>query len=615
MVSGDINRKVSVILAADVVGYSKHMEENENETVKSLRRCETILRNLLKKHEGNLFNTGGDSFLIEFPSAVGAVLCAVNFQKEIKINNEKPDVIIPLAFRIGINSGDVVKQGKNYLGDGVNIAARLEALSQKGGVTISKNIYDYVKGKTEFKYNDLGVQKVKQNEFHAFDILIDSSHRRKLRSKKSPLPIIVFCTLILAIIISAITYLQIYKKDQNIFYTESNLPVILIMPFKNLTNSASENFNLGDAITEGISAMLQKYNSTVLLSSSTGYFIKDSNFTNKEIFDKYGVNFLINGSAQRVGSQIRVTTELLELETERVLWTERFDFLENEFFKMQDKISLEIVEALDVGPTMENSVITSSNFKNFDDYILQQSMIRYLRQASKEGWYKANSLYEKLLLSEAPEANKALMGGYLHLVKLLSGLSEDKQEDVKKIIQLSDTALSLQKDHNTHTLKAIIEANITRNCEAALYHSEQVEKLNPSARSINIVGVAQVTCGKYDSGIKNLSKALSLIRNDTDYNITKNLMMSYMLTGKYEEVVQIGNLTLQDKAPEIYILMAYAENKLGNERNAKKLINQQNRFSNSLNTETLKVRLSSIARAHGQYFEQVYSELAALGLN
>ena len=92
-------------------------------------------------------------------------------------------------------------------------------------------------------------------------------------------------------------------------------------------------------------------------------------------------------------------------------------------------------------------------------------------------------------------------------------------------------------------------------------------------------------------------------------------MMSYMLTGKYEEVVQIGNLTLQDKAPEIYILTAYAENKLGNERNAKKLINQQNRFSNSLNTETLKVRLSSIARAHGQYFEQVYSELAALGLN
>ena len=160
------------------------------------------------------------------------------------------------------------------------------------------------------------------------------------------------------------------------------------MPFKNLTNSASENFNLGDAITEGISAMLQKYNSTVLLSSSTGYFIRESNFTNKEIFDKYGVNFLINGSAQRVGSQIRVTTELLELETERVLWTERFDFLENEFFKMQDKISLEIVEALDVGPAMENSVITASNFKNFDDYILQQSMIRYLRQASKEGGIK-----------------------------------------------------------------------------------------------------------------------------------------------------------------------------------------------------------------------------------
>ena len=178
-----IDRKIAVILVADVVGYSKHMERDENATIKSYSACEKILNNFLKKYKGSVFNTGGDSVLVEFPSAVNAVECGVAFQNEIKKRNASDKTDIKLEYRIGINMGDVVNKDGNLIGDGVNIAARLEALAQTNGITISKSVYDFVVPKTKMTFNDLGVQKVKQNEFHAFDILLDPSQKRKLNTK------------------------------------------------------------------------------------------------------------------------------------------------------------------------------------------------------------------------------------------------------------------------------------------------------------------------------------------------------------------------------------------------------------------------------------------------
>ena len=174
-----INRKIAVIFATDVVGYSKHMEADESETILNLRECEAMLMGLFGKHDGRLFNTGGDSFLAEFPSAVSAVECAVEFQNAIKTRNNSEHTTVKLEFRIGINSGDVVKVKDNLLVDGVNIAARLEALAQTGGITLSKSVYDFVKGKTFHEFNDIGLQKVKQNEFHAYDLILDGLETRK----------------------------------------------------------------------------------------------------------------------------------------------------------------------------------------------------------------------------------------------------------------------------------------------------------------------------------------------------------------------------------------------------------------------------------------------------
>ena len=154
----NINRKIAVILVADVVGYSKHMEKDENSTLRAYSECEQILKHLLERKQGMIFNTAGDSVLVEFSSAVNAVECAVDFQDKIEQRNKSSETTTKLEFRIGINVGDVVSREGNLLGDGVNIAARLEALSQPNGVCISKSIYDLVVPKTKMTFNDVAIE-------------------------------------------------------------------------------------------------------------------------------------------------------------------------------------------------------------------------------------------------------------------------------------------------------------------------------------------------------------------------------------------------------------------------------------------------------------------------
>ena len=204
----EIDRKIAVILVADVVGYSKHMEKDENATIKCYNECEKILNKLLKKYKGSVFNTAGDSVLAEFPSAVNAVECGVDFQSEMKKRNDSDNTDVKLEFRLGINMGDVVKKEDNLIGDGVNIAARLEALAQPNGISISKSVYDFVVPKTKMTFNDLGVQKVKQNEFHAFDILLDPSQKRTLKTKSSSMiPVIGAVAAALVIMVVGVFYL------------------------------------------------------------------------------------------------------------------------------------------------------------------------------------------------------------------------------------------------------------------------------------------------------------------------------------------------------------------------------------------------------------------------
>ena len=218
-----IDRKIAVIFVTDVVGFSKLMEKNEDQTLKSFRSCREILDNLFKEHGGRVFNTAGDSVLAEFQSAVSAVVCASEFQKLISERNSSVSEDSEMHFRIGINMGDVIVEGDNLYGDGVNVAARLEALSQPGGVCLSKSIHDFVNKKTEFLFNDIGEQRVKNTDVHAFDLALNNLEKREAKKEE--------------------------RLDDD--SDDGKPPAIAVLPFKNLSNDEEQEY-FADGITEDI---------------------------------------------------------------------------------------------------------------------------------------------------------------------------------------------------------------------------------------------------------------------------------------------------------------------------------------------------------------------------
>jgi len=374
--NSEIDRKIAVIFIADVVGYSKHMERDENATIKSYSACEKILNKLLKKYKGSIFNTGGDSVLVEFPSAVNAVECGVAFQNEIKKRNASDKTEIKLEYRIGINMGDVVNKDGNLIGDGVNIAARLEALAQTNGISISKSVYDFVVPKTKMTFNDLGVQKVKQNEFHAFDILLDPSQKRTLKTKSSSITPIIGAVAAVVIIVIGVFYFigqDTGSKKANLVQEESREKVlgktILISPFQN-KSGLKEFDSIADGISDHLISSLSPTTLLKILPRKQSQFAKEKNFTLDEIQSNLGASFVLDGGITASKEKFRVTIEMIDIKEDEVIWSSTQEFNVSNLFEAQDRLEFIVRRAIQANLTMgENlSKYTASSFSNSADY-------------------------------------------------------------------------------------------------------------------------------------------------------------------------------------------------------------------------------------------------------
>ena len=370
MSSSDIDRKIAVIFATDLVGYSKHMEKDEDATLRGLRECNKIIEPLIKKQKGRIFNTGGDSVFAEFPSAVAAVNTAVEFQKQIKARNEKDTTDIKLEYRIGINMGDVVKEGYNLLGDGVNIAARLEALAQSGGITISKNVYDLVANKTKYEFNDLGIQKVKQNQFHAYDLLLDPSQKRKLKTQSSNIKLI-------AMIGGAVAAVFIGLFFSGVLDTETKLDSskIVILPFKSLSDTKKEKL-LALGISQDLGSKLTKSSKSLNILN-----LKQTPKDLKEVSKSTNASYLVDGNIMQIENMLRVKVDLIDGKNISNVWSETYDrdLTGKNIFKLQDEIIKQIInELVGAGAVLSkdiNQKIASSSTEDISIYNLFNNLI------------------------------------------------------------------------------------------------------------------------------------------------------------------------------------------------------------------------------------------------
>ena len=534
----EIDRKVAIILATDVVNYSKHMEKNETETVRNLRTCESILKNLIQQHQGRLFNTGGDSFFVEFSSAVEAVECAVTFQKQIGERNKGEKVTVPLQFRIGVNIGDVIKEKSNLLGDGVNIAARLEALAQTNGVTISKNIYDLVKTKTSYSYNDLGLQKIKKNEFHAYDILLEPSQKRKLKSQKPKT-----LTLVAAAVLSICAILGVFfvnQTDQSKPIAQiSSLNTILVYPFKNNSSTDAKD-NLSEALTESMIGSLSKYKGIKILSSSTSFYAKENNLESTEISEELGVNYIVRGSIQTFGNESRINLELNDAKKDTVVWSDNIDFETSDIFKAQDKMGNEILNYLQVDLVTGHRTYAET-LGTIENLTMSLNARNEWRKFTLEGNEKFNELIDELA-ERIGENNPYIQmsRGWSIYQKLRAGWSKNKESDLAKLDELLDKVLASDLRDRVLHFKAMVELTyLSKDCEIAKEFARQAVELASSSDAYTGAGFVYFMCKEYELAIDSYQNGLILTPNDNGWFITRYLVPSMYRAGHYDQIKEV----------------------------------------------------------------------------
>ena len=312
MTEDQIVRKIAVIFVTDVVSFSTLMEKNENSTLISLRACRQIMNQLFKKYDARIFNTAGDSVLAEFQSAVSAVNCAAEFQQMISKRNLSISKDLQMQFRVGLNVGDVIAEGTNLYGEGVNNAARLEALSQAGGVSLSKSIYHFANKKVAFDFTDLGTQKIKNTVLRAYDLIIEGLEPRILGSSIESSEII-----------------------------ESKPPTIAVMPFKNMTNDEEQEYFV-DGVTEDIIANLSSWKSFPVIARNSTFSFKGQEIKPSELGQRLGADYIVEGSIRKGGNKIRITANLVDSKDDQQLWSKRWDRSLDDIFEVQDEVSQEV---------------------------------------------------------------------------------------------------------------------------------------------------------------------------------------------------------------------------------------------------------------------------------
>ena len=448
-------RKVTVILATDVVGYSVKMEENEDQTLKNLKVCRNIIDGLVEEHHGRIFNTAGDSVLAEFQSAVEAVICASEFQSTIMERNNSVPEEEQMEFRIGINMGDVVIEGDNLYGEGVNVAARLEALAQPGGVCLSKNVHEIVNKKTDFQFHDLGEQKVKNTVLHAVDVRLDGTTQRKLTqtqkiSQTAPWKKYTAVFIMTALIAGGGVWWQqqpdFKPANQSKFaFKLPDKPSIAVLPFKNLHDDKSDNY-IAEGISQNLTNQISRSSEIFVITYSSAKKVAAESSDPKQIARSLGVRFILNGSVQRSGDDLRVNVELLDALENSLVWTNQFDGKKDNLFSFQDRIAEDIFVNFKIKLA---SNLLGENATEFSSVEQMQKVLKFREKFlmfSREGHIQAKALAEEINEEYPGSGPASLVMAWLSFQEIMMGMTEDREKSIKQGAKHAELAHTILND-------------------------------------------------------------------------------------------------------------------------------------------------------------------------
>ena len=536
-----VERRLTTILAADVVGYSRLMAADEAGTLASLK---ALRRELFEpktaEYHGRVVKLMGDGTLMEFGSVVDAVTFAVDVQRAVALRNIEVPEDQRITYRIGINIGDIIVEGDDIYGDGVNVAARLEGLAEPGGICVARTVFNHVKGKVEVGFEDLGEQQVKNisEPIRVYRIAVASERPATEpagRDSHAPPP--------------------------------PEKPSIVVLPFTNMSGDPEQEY-FSDGLTEDIITALAAWRSFPVIARNSAFVYKGRAVNAKLVGRELGARYILEGSVRKTGNRVRITAQLIDASTGHHIWAERLDRDLEDVFQLQDELTLRI--ATTVEPQLrqvEHKRLISKTTNDLNAWDCYLRGMSYLRQMTKEGNVSARRMFERAVELDPTYGEAFAALAHSHLRDILLECTESREDSLAEAFAASRRAVALG-EASAYAHSILSQAYLWRNeHRLAVAEAERAVELNPyDAELLGSLGNRLDLAGNGEAGITKMEEAQRLYPQNPEKHLQMAfLARAYLNARQYERSVEVAQKAVdrQPDSPHAHYILAMGLGHLG----------------------------------------------------
>jgi TolB-like protein/class 3 adenylate cyclase len=504
-----VERRLAAILAADVAGYSRLMGLDEVGTARVLHEHRVAVDALVAKHGGRIVKTTGDGVLIEFHSVVDAVECALAIQAVMAERNEGVSPDQRMLFRVGVNLGDVLVEGDDILGDGVNVAARLEGIAEPGGICISSSAYDQVRGKVVATFADLGERNLKNIDrpVRVYTVVQDGTGRRAETARAAASP--------------------------------ASVPPrlsIVVLPFANIGGDPEQEY-FADGVTEGLTTDLSRITGSFVIARNTAFTYKGKSVDAKQIRRELNVRYVLEGSVQRGGNRMRVNVQLVDAESGAHLWAERFDRPVADLLDMQDEVVAQLANVLSAQLTAVEARRAEQSLHPDSMDLYFQGLAWFYKGPTLENLARARGFFERALALDPGNVDALVWIATADIVSGPALFSVDRAARLAAAEAAASKALSLAPDHAAAHWSMGAVKNFTNHASEAIAEFERALVLDRNnAVAHGHIGLAKIFFGRAEETEAHIQEALRLSpRDPLAYTWAVFAGMAKLHLGKDEE--------------------------------------------------------------------------------
>ena len=513
MAEARVERRLAAILAADVAGYSRLMGADEVGTLAALRaHRREIVDPAITAHNGRIVKTTGDGMLVEFASAVDAVTCAVAVQEKMAGQTAEGPRI---QFRLGINIGDIIIDGDDIFGDGVNIAARVENECEPGGVCLSDDVYRHVRNKSSFEFDDLGERTLKNIDrpIRLYAVRLPGvAAPKSLGAATATLPL-------------------------------PDRPSIAVLPFENMSGDPEQEY-FADGMVEEITTTLSRFKWLFVIARNSSFTFKGKAVDIKEVGRRLGVRYVLQGAVRKASGKVRITGQLIEAATGAHIWADKFERDMTDIFALQDEITLAVVSAIQ--PKLFRAEIALTTRRRPEDLTAYDLYLRAIQQAvrsTREGLAEALRLVQRALELDPWFGAAAALAGACHVENVLRSYAIDPQFERNEAVRLLRLALSVDdSDPDTLAWAGMTSAFMVGDCETEIEMSDRAVALNPNSyHTWNCRGWVYKIAGQPEEAIRSFERAVRMSPLDPQqYTALTGMGFALIELRRFDEAISAG---------------------------------------------------------------------------